>query len=105
MFLTETWLGSDDPVVINEMTPPNYSFINIPRNHDKHGGIGILSKSQLNLRRVQHVDFTTDSFEFPIITDNSLSIHYVAIYRPPPSETNGIKTSTFFTDLTTLWTA
>ena len=113
MFLTETWLGSDDPVVIIEMTPPNYSFsqggivhykspafffINVPRNHDNHGGIGILSKSQLNLRRVQHVDFTTDCLEFAIITDNSRSIHNVALYRPPPSETNGFKTSTFLTD-------
>ena len=39
-----------------------------------------------------------DSFEFDNLTDNLRSIHYVVIYRSPPSETNGLKVSTILID-------
>ena len=31
LFLTETWLSQNDPVIIGELTPPGYTFLNIPR--------------------------------------------------------------------------
>ena len=31
MLITETWLGDEEDVLIGAMTPPGYSFINVPR--------------------------------------------------------------------------
>ena len=54
--LTETWLRPQDPVVIGELCPPSYTFINAPRDSDDHhGGIGILFKSQIHLGLVSEV--------------------------------------------------
>lgn len=35
LFLTETWLREDDNVIIGELKPPGYSFLNVPRSSDK----------------------------------------------------------------------
>ena len=53
MLFTETWLAEDDNVVIGELTPPGYSFINVPRREATGGGIGALYKSNLNLSLVK----------------------------------------------------
>ena len=98
MFLTETWLGVDDLVVMNEITLPGYTFINVPRPEDKHGGIGILYKSQLNLKLISDVAFEASAFEYAIMSDMNHSLHFAVIYRPPPSVKNQLRTSTFLTD-------
>ena len=50
MIITETWLRTDDPVVINESTPPGYTFLNAPRPNSAHGGIAVISRAPLGLR-------------------------------------------------------
>ena len=97
MVLTETWLGHEDQVIINEITPPQYTFFNVPGPADIHGGIAILCKAQLNLRLVP-ITFDFSTFEYSVIADLKRCIHYVIIYRPPPSVKNQLKTSTFLTD-------
>jgi exonuclease III len=95
--LTETWMHQDDPVVINEMSPPGYAFINVPRDSDDHhGGIGVLYKSQLNLCHITNLDFpVVQTFEYAVLSNMSRSMYIVIVYRPPPSVTNKLKVSTF----------
>ena len=96
--LTETWMKDEDPVVIGEMSPPGYTFINVPRTSgdDHHGGIGILHKSQLSLGRVTNNDLPQfDSFEFTIVSNSSHSLYIILVYRPYPSAQNGLTTAQF----------
>ena len=37
VFLTETWLATDDPVVIDELKPDGYDYLNFPRGTSNHG--------------------------------------------------------------------
>ena len=92
--ITETWLASDDPVVIGEMLPPGYSFINFPRKSDEHGGIGIIHKTHISMTIVPTTSETTN-FEYAIIVVNNTGLRLVIVYRPPPSTENGLKTSKF----------
>ena len=98
MFINETWLAENDPVVIGECTPPGYDFINHPRgNNDEHGGIGVLFKKSLNLT-VFPTGFETSTFEHIRVADKTKSVQFVAVYRPTPSATNGLLTSQFLTE-------
>ena len=83
LFITETWLALDDPVVIGELTPTGYSFISHPRGTSNHGGIGIIFKSSVKLF-VKPFKFTAHTFEYICICNGRNSITFAAIYRPPP---------------------
>ncbi len=98
MFLTETWMGGDtDKVVIGELSPPGYTFINIPRPNDCHGGIGVLHRQSLKLQ-VYPSTFTAISFEYVIIVDTVNEINFVVTYRPYPSPVNKFTASQFLTE-------
>ncbi|XP_072030516.1 uncharacterized protein [Amphiura filiformis] len=86
--ITETWLGEEDPVIINEFTPSGYTCLSHPRPGDRHGGIAIISKTSLKLS-LSPVGVDTINFEHVSVTDNSKAIRLIGIYRPPPSKTNG----------------
>ena len=40
MVLTESWLNSEDDVIIGKCPPPGYTFLNAPRNSNNRGGGG-----------------------------------------------------------------
>ena len=95
MFLTETWLSSDDDAVIGECTPPGYTFLNVPRvSTNRGGGIGVLFKTHHKLR-LKQVDCFNSTFEHTCVTNSSSSINFIIVYRPPPSSVNNFKLSTF----------
>ena len=97
-FLTKTWLYPDDYVIIGECSPAGYSFINIPRSGiDFHGGIGVIYKTQLNLMTITSPIIST-TFEHGLMTDQNKSILFAAVYRPPPSQSNKLKSSDFLTE-------
>ncbi len=104
MFITESWLcdtGRDD-VIMGEVTPPSYTFFNIPRvanpnnNSESNGGGGIaaIAKEGLGLQLFP-TGRTFSTFEHACFTDMSKSVYFFVIYRPPPSSENGLKTSDF----------
>ena len=98
LFLTETWLSPDsDPIAIGELTPPGYEFINIPRGTDNHGGIGIVHHKSLKFQILPQ-QVSTISFEHAIIFDNVSKIHFVVVYRPPPSTENTFTIRQFLTE-------
>ena len=96
LFLTETWLSKDShQVAIGNLTPPGYNFINIPREGgDEHGGLGVLYRDSMKLQ-LQNSTFASQTFEHAIIFDNNRKLHFVLVYRPPPSTENGFTTSQF----------
>jgi hypothetical protein len=97
MFLTETWLGKEEEVVAGELTPPGYSFINIPRGSSNHGGLGVIFRTVLKLKLVPS-DFRCTTFEHALISDKQRKVIYALVYRPPPSTVNKLKTSDYLND-------
>ncbi len=97
MFLVETWMAADDPVIIGELKPNGYSFLNIARGTDKHGGIAIISKTQLGLR-LHNLNTETVTFEHASILDPNNGVHYIVVYRPPTSKANHFTQTVFFED-------
>ena len=99
LVLTETWLKGDDHVIIGEITPAGYDFINVPRSTGRRGGgIGVLYKSSLQLSVVPS-DTTPTTFEHVRVVGKLKDICLTAIYRPPPSQANVFTTRNFLDEL------
>ena len=96
--LTETWLGTSvDKPVISEITPNGYSIHQIARNGKTGGGIAVIDKSNIEVKRSKHSQ-TFSHFEL-LECDVVVKSHHFrlcVIYRPPPSRTNKLKNTTFF---------
>ena len=61
VFLVETWLASDDPIVIGELKPDEYTFINIAR-------------AQAMLYKTQFFSFFMPLFSFVVVAGLVVSI-------------------------------
>ena len=106
MYLTETWLRSTDNVVIGEMCPPGFAFTSVPiesdsninnNNDNNYCGVGVLYRCPLKFQIIPF-EFKSVTFEYAIFSNTQRKVYYMLIYRPPPSTTNGLKTSQFLTD-------
>ena len=80
--VTETWFNELDAASINDLTPPNFSFIGADRDGRKGGGVALLHKDNIKMSRVKSSSFQT--FEHMITQNNHSRI--VILYRPgtPP---------------------
>ena len=98
MALTETWLNSDDEAFITEICPEGFKFIHAPRNNNKRGGgVGLLFKNNLQMKKKLCDSFS--SFEcMNILLLNLINVRIFVIYRPPPSQVNGLTVSLFFAE-------
>jgi hypothetical protein len=98
--LTETWLGTSvDKPVISEITPNGYSIHQIARNGKTGGGVAVIHKSNIEVKRSKHSQIFSH-FEL-LKCDVVVKSHHFrlcVIYRPPPSRTNKLKNTTFFED-------
>ncbi len=91
-------MNDSDNVVIGELCPPGYAFINRPRpGSDNHGGIGVLYRYPMKLQEIPF-DFQSVNFEYTIISNTQRKVYYAVIYRPPPSPKSGLKTPEFLID-------
>ena len=99
---TETWLNDQDHVKIGELIPPGYSFIHVPRPERQGGGVGLLYKSNLDIRSV-HSD-KLDSFEHQelLLVSGTVSFRVLIIYRPPNSSDHYVPSSVFFDEFAEL---
>ena len=99
--VTETWLRKGDDSVINNLCPPAYNFVSVPRPDHKScrgGGIGLLHKSTLEVETVHRPHFP--SFEHLCVRVKLLKpVLICVIYRPPPSARNGLTTQGFLSDI------
>ncbi|XP_074522673.1 uncharacterized protein LOC141787880 [Halichoeres trimaculatus] len=81
LFLTETWLGTDAPVILTEASPPNFNFTFSLRSGRKGGGTASIVNSSLKTKEIKFDQYTT--FEHHAILFNSPSILCITVYRPP----------------------
>ncbi|CAB3989706.1 Hypothetical predicted protein, partial [Paramuricea clavata] len=94
--LTETWLPpSGNDLIIGDLCPTGYSFLHTPRHGSIGGGVGLLFKESLNIKRnVQEVFRSFEYLDSSFL--NFLHIRIIVVYRPPPSSANSLTSTLFF---------
>ena len=104
--LNETWLSShtnSDPTVANVIsTLQDYNFVHHPRSSRSGGGVGVLLKSSLKVKRNESHTFNSFEYLDLFITSGSSSFRLLCIYRPPPSKKNKLTTTLFFDEFSVL---
>ena len=87
--ICETWLKSEDKVIIGNIIPAGYSFKQVPRATQKRGGgIALLYKTGFNVR-LTYIGLLPRSFEFlsaEFITP-TVSLRLIILYRPQQKST------------------
>jgi exonuclease III len=96
--ITETWIPvsrSNCPTVKN-VAPPGYSITHNPRPNRRGGGVGIVYRDTFGIKVMDK--FKAKSFESLEVklTVNSTCLRIAVIYRPPPSQKNGLTKAMFF---------
>jgi len=100
--VTETWLGEKDYCSIGENCPTGYSFYHIPRTISRDGGIGLLMKKRIQVKKQSQSKFK--SFEYIDIIAKCFGgcTRIVTMYRPPPSKANRLSSALFFKEFSIL---
>ena len=85
--LTETWLhsGESDSFFVGELCPKRYIFHHTPRENSRGGGIGILVKKSLRVKKLCSANFSSFENVVALAEYPIGSIRFVVIYRPPSS--------------------
>lgn len=81
LLLTETWLGTDAPVVLTEACPPDFNFLLSIRGGKRGGGTASVFKNTLITREVSFSSYL--SFEFHAFVFSNPANLCVTVYRPP----------------------
>ncbi|XP_033111460.1 uncharacterized protein LOC117112481, partial [Anneissia japonica] len=85
VIICETWLHCDEKVIETAVTPNGYSFIHTARKGKQGGGVGVLFKSNLGFELFEK---QTQSYESCEVLSKAFALRFIAIYRPPSSNTN-----------------
>ena len=87
LVLTETWLQSYDRAKIREMTPDTHSFLHVPREGKRGGGVGIFISNSLSKIKKDKVP-TTDYFELMQASCmyGGIKLVFIVVYRRPNSD-------------------
>ena len=88
-----------DDGFINQRCPTGYAMHQCNRNHRQGGGIACIYKEHLSLTKVEPPTFTTFETMEMLLTINSIRVHIVTIYRPPPSQANRYTMRTLMAEL------
>ena len=87
MLLTETWLKPSKTAIVNELTPPGYSFIGECRTEKRGGGTGLLFKSEYKFAKMPSPRFKTFEVLDVKTTHSERPLRVIIIYRSPTSPT------------------
>ena len=95
--VTETWLRERDAVVLSALTPPGYSFKNVPRTPERTGGeTGIMLRDKFKLTLVEGKErLSFESSEWNV-SANVKTTKFVIVYRLPYCEAHPVPTNVFF---------
>ena len=97
--IKETWLSNNtSPALLNELIPNGFKLFQSPRTNGKGGGVAIISRDYIKIQEPVFQDTKFANFESLncIASFERKNLFIGAIYRPPPSRSNGLRTSTFF---------
>ena len=85
--LTETWLhsGESDSFFVGELCPKGYIFHHTPRENSRGGGVVILVKKSLRVKKLCSANFSSFENVVALAEYPIGSIRFVVIYRPPSS--------------------
>ena len=83
-------------------TLQDYNFVHHPRSSRSGGGVGVLLKSSLKVKRNESHTFNSFEYLDLFITSGSSSFRLLCIYRPPPSKKNKLTTTLFFDEFSVL---
>ena len=96
--LTETWLrpGNIDNVTVGNLAPPGYSVLHEPRRTGRGGGVGLVIRDTVKTTKESTKTYRTFEHMQVKATISSFTYRFITVYRPPPSQRNGLKNSDFF---------
>lgn len=77
------WASAGESTVFEELCPPNYSFISNPRSAGKGGGVAMVFKQTLNVRRVSVKAYSSFEVQCTMLECTSSTLFCALIYRPP----------------------
>ncbi|MCK5882742.1 MAG: hypothetical protein KAG61_03570, partial [Bacteriovoracaceae bacterium] len=99
--MQETWLGKDS-LNIGGIVPEGYEIANKPRESGRGGGVAIIYRQNIQLKRVASTNMFS-SFEHieVVVKVKSDHIRIVSIYRPPPTKANKHTNRQFFEEFST----
>lgn len=103
--LTETWLKKADlpqSRTVSEMTPTGYSCVHVPRSRGKGGGVGIIHKASLSVKKMPHRVFRTVENLHVSLKAGHSHLNVYVIYRPPPNTKNKLTADAFFDEMSLL---
>ena len=100
MALTETWLTVDDAAARREIIPSGFKLMDQPRIGRRGGGIGLVYRENINIKKVKGKE--EKSFEFAefIIKSTTFTTRLVIIYRPPYSAKHPVTARAFVNEFT-----
>lgn len=81
--MTETWLNNDETDIEAALTPDGFSLHHAPRVGRAGGGVGILIKSNVKVKRISDRTFKTFEHIETILKLHTKTVRLVVIYRPP----------------------
>ena len=82
LFITETWLSDTDSVIINDLVPNGFSFINVPRDGKKGDDVGLVYKSDIKIQTNSWHFTSCEGIDCSIQIENKC-VRFLCIYRPP----------------------
>ena len=100
--VTETWLRDDDKFSVAEVCPMGYYFYHVSRKNSRGGGVGLLLKKRIQVKRQTQEKFISFEYIDIVAKCSTGSTRIITIYRPPPSKANQMNSSLFFEEFCTL---
>lgn len=78
-----------------------FNFLHVPRFNRPGGGVGLLFKNSLKLKKKQGFEYTSFQYLDAFLADQPC-VGILVVYRPPPSEKNGFSGSLFYDEFSSL---
>ena len=100
--VTETWLTSEDALIINDLQSTTHSFFSIERKGGRGGGLGLLVKNNIKVKlgsADQYSSFESGLFNLTIVDFNLMLI---MIYRPPYTPQHAVSVAVFLDEFSDL---
>ena len=89
--ITETCLQeNNNDFSIAEMCPTGYQFHHVRRKNTRGGGVGLLLKKHIKVKKQSQKEFSSFEYLDVILNNYNISIRTIVIYRPPPSKVNNL---------------